>query len=251
MKTTAAKTSRKSTSATKSSLGANSIRDQVQEVLAWLKSNSSKKVLDGMARYAIPSDKAFGVKVGVMQKQAKSLGRNHELALALWKTGWYEARMVATFLDDPERVTPAQMDRWCRDFDSWGICDTACFHLFDRTPYAFQKVEQWAGRREEFVKRAAFALLASLALHNKQAANDLFLRCLALCEKAASDERNFVKKGVSWALRLMGRRNLELNKAVLMVAGRLAASTQPAERWVGKDTLRDLNRPAVVRRLKK
>src|SRR5580765_774573 len=109
------------------------IDTQVKDILAWLKKHGTKVVRDAMARYAIPSDKAFGVKVGVMQKQAKSLGRNHELALALWKTGWYEARMMATFLDDPERVTPAQMDRWCRDFVSWGICDTACFHLFDRT----------------------------------------------------------------------------------------------------------------------
>ena len=223
---------------------------QVKDILAWLKKHGSRANRDGMARYAIPSDKAFGVKVGALQKQAKSLGRSHELALALWKTGWYEARMMATFLDEPDRVTSAQMDQWCRDFDNWAICDTACFHLFDRTPHAFPKVRQWAGRREEFVKRAAFALLASLALHNKKAGNELFLPCLALCEQAATDERNFVKKGVSWALRLMGRRNLELNQAVLKVAGRLAASSQAAERWVGKDTIKDLSRPAVVRRLK-
>lgn len=221
---------------------------QVADILAWLKKHGSKTVRDGMARYALPSDKAFGLRVGTLQQQAKRIGKNHALALALWKTGWYEARMLAVFLDEPERVTPAQMERWCRDFDSWGICDTACFDLFDRTPHAFPMIEKWAGRPEEFVKRAAFALLASVALHDKQAADRPFLDCLPLAEKAAGDERNFVKKGVSWALRVIGRRNLELNRAVLGLAERLAASTQTA-RWVGNDTLRDLRRPAVVSRL--
>ena len=120
----------------------------VGTVIAELKRLATKHTLDGMARYGLPSDKAFGVAVGDMQKYAKRLGKNHELALALWDTGWYEARMMAAFLDEPARVTAAQMDRWCRDFDSWGICDTVCFHLFDRTPHAFRKVEVWSKRRE-------------------------------------------------------------------------------------------------------
>ena len=180
---------------------------------------------------------------------AKRLGRSHELAGALWKTGWYEARLLTSFVDDPTQVTPGQMDRWCRDFDNWGICDTVCFHLFDRTPYAFDKVAQWSTRREEFVKRAAFALLASLALHDRVSDDERFVRCLPLIEAAASDDRNFVKKAVSWALRAVGRRSRTLNRAAVGVATRLSISPDPAPRWVGKDALRDLTSPAVTRRL--
>ena len=213
----------------------------VDVVVDKLKRLGSSKVRDGMARYAIPSDNAFGIQVGVLQKLAKQLGRSHELATALWDTGWYEARMLATFLDEPERVTPAQMDGWCRDFDSWAICDTACFHLFDRTPYAFDKVEQWARSREEFVKRGAFALLACLALHDKKTGDEPFRRCMPLIAKAATDERNFVKKGVSWALRGIGRRPT-LKEAAIDLAKQLSVSPEPAARWIGKDALRDLQK---------
>jgi 3-methyladenine DNA glycosylase AlkD len=221
---------------------------QVREALAWLRRHGTKRDRDGMARYGIVADKAFGVSVGALQRYAKGLGRNHELALALWESGWYEARMMAVFVDESARVTPAQMDRWCRDFDNWAICDTACFHLFDRTPHAWRKVEQWARRRDEFVKRAAFALLASLALHDKHAPDEPFSRCLPLIERAAGDERNFVKKGVSWALRSIGRRNLGLNTAAVALALRLSAAGEPAARWVGRDALKDLTRAATRKR---
>jgi len=190
-----------------------------------------------MARYGIPSDKAFGVSVGTLQQMAKRLGKNHDLAAALWDTGWYEARMLASFVAEPARITSAQMDRWCRDFDNWAICDTVCFHLFDRTPHAWRMVAQWCRRSGEFVKRAAFALLASLALHDKGAGDEPFARSLPLIERAATDQRNFVKKGVSWALRSVGRRSPALNAAAVMVARRLADSPQAAARWVGKDAL--------------
>jgi len=202
-----------------------------------------------MARYAIPSDKAFGVPVGTMRAFAKTLGRDHALAEALWKAGWYETRMMAAFVDDPARVTPAQMDRWCRDFDSWALCDTVCFHLFDRTPHAFAKVAAWSGRAQEFVKRGAFALLASLATHDKKSPDEPFVRCLPLIERGAADERNFVKKGVSWALRGVGRRSPVLYTASRELAERLAASDHAGARWVGKDALRDLSSAVVKRRL--
>jgi 3-methyladenine DNA glycosylase AlkD len=203
-----------------------------------------------MARYAIPSEKAFGVTVGEIRTMGKQLGRDHNLALALWKTGWYEARMLAAFVDDPAQVTPAQMDSWCRDFDSWAICDTLCFHLFDRTPYAFAKVEQWAKRRNEFEKRAAFALLASLGVHDKKASDDSFAQCLPLIEQAATDERNFVKKGVSWALRVVGRRSVALNKASVKLSEKLSASDVSASRWIGRDALKELTGAAVYDRLR-
>jgi 3-methyladenine DNA glycosylase AlkD len=221
----------------------------VRTTIAWLKRRGTKRNRDGMARYAIVSDRAFGVSVGDLRGLAKRLGRDHDLALALWDTGWYEARMLSAFVDEPARVTPAQMDRWCRDFDNWAICDTLCFHLFDKTPHAWRKVAAWSRRREEFVKRAAFALLASFALHDKKAPDEPFARCLPLIERAAGDNRNFVKKGVSWALRGVGRRSSDLHTAAVALARRLAASSEPAARWVGKDALKELTSPAVLRRL--
>jgi 3-methyladenine DNA glycosylase AlkD len=221
----------------------------VTEVVAMLKKRANKKTKDGMARYGIPSDKAFGIPVGVLKQLAKTLGPSHALAQALWKTGHYEARMLATFVDEADLVTPEQMERWCKDFDNWAICDTACFALFDRTPHAFKKIPAWAKSKDEFVKRAAFALLASLTVHDKAATDAAFLRCLPLVEKAALDERNFVKKSVNWALRSVGKRSLALNGAAIAVGDRLAARPEAAPRWVGKDALRELRSASVQRRL--
>lgn len=225
------------------------LEDDVQSVLAWLERTGTKANREGMARYAIPSDKAYGVSVGALRQHAKRLGRSHELAAALWETDRYEARMLATFIDEPARVTAEQMDRWCRDFDSWAICDTACFHLFDRTPYAWRKARQWATAKPEFVRRAGFALMASLVGHDKKASDDAFIELLPLMEQGAYDERNFVKKGVNWALRSLGKRSVALNEAAVIVARRLAESDAPAARWVGKDALRELASPAVRKRL--
>jgi 3-methyladenine DNA glycosylase AlkD len=221
----------------------------VADVVLMLEKRASKKTKDGMARYGIPSDKAFGIPVGVLKQLAKSLGPSHTLAAALWKTGHYEARMLATFVDEAEQVTPEQMERWCKDFDNWAICDTACFALFDRTPHAFKKIPAWAKSKEEFVKRAAFALLASLTVHAKAAPDAEFLRCLPLVEKAAQDPRNFVKKSVNWALRSVGKRSRALNLAAIEVGERLAAQAEAAPRWVGKDALRELRSASVQRRL--
>lgn len=202
-----------------------------------------------LTRYGITASRAFGVPISAIQQIAKRLGGDHDLAAALWSTGWYEARLLAAYVDDAARVTAAQMDRWARDFDNWGVCDTLCFVLFDRAPGAWRKVELWSKRREEFVRRAAFALLASLALHDRKASDESFLRCLAFAERAATDERPFVQKGVSWALRAIGQRNHALNAAVLDLARRLAAAPDAPSRWTGKDVLRDLKRPAARKRL--
>jgi 3-methyladenine DNA glycosylase AlkD len=223
----------------------------VPAILASLRRAGSKKNRDGMARYAIVAPKVFGVSVGTLRRMAKPIGRSHALALALWKTGWYEARMLATLVDDPARVTPAQMDRWARDFDNWAICDTACFHLFDKSPHAWAKVHAWAGRREEFVRRAAFALLASVAVHDKRSPDAPFLRSLRLIERAAADDRNFVKKGVSWALRGIGHRNRALHAAAVKTATKLTGSPNASARWIGRDTLGDLRRPMVRTRFAK
>jgi 3-methyladenine DNA glycosylase AlkD len=224
------------------------LRAQVKEALASLERMSTTRDRENLARFGITAKKAYGVSIANIQKLARRLGRSHELAAALWDTGVYEARLLTAYVDEPERVTSAQMDRWCRDFDNWGICDTLCFCLFDRTPYAWNKVARWHGHRDEYVKRASFALLASLAGHDKTAGDDRFLEGLSYVERAAADERNFVKKGVSWALRRIGWRNAALNAAALEVAARLSQSPNAASRWIGKDALRELGSPAVQRR---
>jgi 3-methyladenine DNA glycosylase AlkD len=225
------------------------IQERTATALAWLERRGSRRNSEGMARYGIVAPKVYGASVATIRQLAKQLGRDHDLALALWETGWYEARMLCAFVDEPAKVTPAQMDRWARDFDNWAICDTICFHLFDRTPLAWRKLAPWSRRRDEFVKRAAFATLAGLALHDKTAPDAPFLDALALVERAASDERNFVKKGVSWGLRSLGHRNPRLHAAAVATARRLASSPEPAARWVGKDALRDLQRAAVLRKV--
>jgi 3-methyladenine DNA glycosylase AlkD len=169
----------------------------------------------------------------------------------LWESGWFEARLLAALVDDPQRVTRRQMNAWAADFENWADCDTVCFHLFDRTPFAWEKARQWATSPREFVKRAAFALTASLALHDEAASDRQFLGMLPLIEKGAGDDRNFVKKGVSWALRSIGRRNLALNRAALAVARRLTSSKEAASRWVGNDALRELASPKVRSRLRR
>src|SRR5262245_60325369 len=189
------------------------LETSVADVLGSLERMSTRKDRDNLRRFGITADKAFGVSMANIQRLAKRLGRDHDLAIALWETGWYEARLLTSFVDDPTRVTSAQMDRWCRDFDNWGICDTVCFVLFDRTPFAWDKVAKWSDARAEFVKRAAFALLASLAGHDKTTGDDRFLQSLSLIERAASDDRNFVKKAVSWALRRIGSRSMPLYDA--------------------------------------
>jgi 3-methyladenine DNA glycosylase AlkD len=225
------------------------VRDQVASTLAWLKRRGSTRNRDGMARFGIVTAKAFGVSMATMEPLAKRLRPDHQLALALWETGWHDARMLASMIDDPAAVTSGQMERWCRDFDTWAVCDTACFKLFDRSPLAWKKVGPWSRRRREYEKRAAFALIASLALHDGAAPDAAFLRALPLIEKASADERNFVRKGVNWALRAIGHRNARLHRAAVSVARRLAASPDRTPRWIGKDALRDLERYAARKRI--
>jgi 3-methyladenine DNA glycosylase AlkD len=202
-----------------------------------------------MARYAIPSDHALGVAMKDIKALGKQLGRDQELAAALWESGVYEARMLASFVGDPARITATQMDRWCKEFDNWAICDAMCFNLFDRTPHGWAKVAQWSSSRAEFVKRTAFALLWSLTVHDKAAGDERFVQGLALIEKASEDDRNFVKKAVNMALRATGKRNRALNAEALFVARRLADSTNAAAHWVGQDALRELTSASVIRRL--
>jgi 3-methyladenine DNA glycosylase AlkD len=220
------------------------------DAVAWLRARGNARFRDGLARYGLPTERAFGLSVATIKQYGRQLGRDHDLAAALWETGWTDARMLAAFVGEPHRVTPAEMDAWCRDFDSWGIVDSVCFTLWDRSPHAWKKAKQWSRRQPEFEKRAGFVLMACLAAHDKAAKDAAFLEFLPLIEKGAADDRNFVKKGVSWALRHIGHRNARLHAAAVKTATRLAKSDHATQRWVGKDALRDLLRPAVVRKVK-
>ncbi len=219
------------------------------EVLSWLEKRGSRRNVAGMARYGITARRAFGVSMATMLSLRKRLGKDHALALSLWDTGWHEAKVLAALVDEPARVTRRQMNAWAAGFENWADCDTVCFHLFDKTPYAWDKARQWAVSRHELVKRAGFALMASLALHDKTAPDRKFSPFLRLIETGAQDPRNFVKKGVSWALRGTGHRNRAMHGAALKLARRLAHSEAAAPRWVGKDALRDLTRPAIIQRV--
>ncbi|MBK8997190.1 MAG: DNA alkylation repair protein [Myxococcales bacterium] len=207
----------------------------------------------GMARFGINVENAFGVSVCELRKMAKRLGRDHELALALWATGNHEARLLACFVDEPAAVTAAQMEAWAGDFDSWDICDQATTSLFDRTRHAWPKATAWAERDEEWVKRAGFALMAGLAVHDETAANRAFVALLPSIERGAFDARNFVRKAVNWALRNVGKRNRPLNAAAVERARRILASANRraggarggdpaarAARWVATDAIREL-----------
>jgi 3-methyladenine DNA glycosylase AlkD len=221
----------------------------VEQTLAWLERRGTRRTIDGMARYGIEAKRAFGVPMGTLLSLSKKLGKDHALSVALWETGWYEARLLAALVGDPERVTRGQMNAWAGSFENWADCDTVCFKLFDRTPHAWEAAPRWAASPRELVKRGGFVLMACLAAHDKAAPDQRFLRLLPLIEKGARDERNFVKKGVSWALRMIGRRSRRLNAAALKVAGRLALSKEASPRWVGKDALRELASPRVRSKL--
>lgn len=213
----------------------------VEDVLRWLERHGKRSTLAGMARYGIPSDGAYGVTFGELRGLAKELGRDHTLAQALWASGRYEARMLAALVDEPAAVTVGQMDAWADDFDSWAICDTVCFHLFDRTPHAWPRVEAWAGASALYRKRAAFALLWGLTVHDREAADRMFLACLPLIEKAAVDERELVKKGVDMALRALGKRNATLRRAAVNLAGFLARAPEASAASIGRSALRELS----------
>jgi len=210
-----------------------------RDVLTWLEKTGTRSARDAMARYGIHAKVAHGVPMAALLKKSKELGKDHALSQALWKTNVYEARLLAALIGDPVRLTRAQMNAWAKSFENWGDGDTVCFTLFDRSPLAWEMVRPWARSPREYTKRGAFALLACLALHDKKAPDQAFLDLMPVIEEGAQDERNFVSKGVNWALRSVGRRNPKLLAASLNLATTLAASKESAPRWVGKDALRE------------
>lgn len=220
------------------------------DVIAEIRSLGSEKNRAGMARYGINTSRAFGVSLAALEPIARRHRRDHALALALWKTGWHEARILAAVIDDPKVVSPEQMDRWAADFDSWDLCDQACMKLFARTPYVLEKVRAWADDEREFVRRAAFATIAGYVVHAKEAPDSVFLDFLPIIEEHATDPRNYVKKAVNWALRQIGKHSFALHGRALALAERLAASGDGTARWIGRDAVRELSDPARIARLR-
>jgi len=203
----------------------------------------------GMARFGINPKNTLGISIPVLRQTARDIGKDHRLAQALWASGVHEARILAGFIDDPARVTPAQMNRWVVAFDSWDVCDQVCSSLFDRTPFAFQKAIEWTRRPEEFVKRAGFVLMAALAVHDRQTPDGPFERFLRIIVRGSADERNFVKKAVNWALRQIGKRNRRLHKKAIGEARVIQKLPYKAARWIAADALRELTGETVRRQL--
>ena len=223
----------------------------VEEALNKLKAQARPDQLEGMARYGMSPERRLGVSVPEMRKIAKETGKDHLLALALWKSGIPEAMMVASMVDIPEEVTEEQMEEWVKDFNSWDVCDQVCMNLFDKTPLAWKKVVDWSRREEEFVKRAAFSLIACLAWHDKKALDEKFIGLIPVIEEAATDERNFVKKAVNWALRHIGKRNPNLNAVAIQAAQEIQKMDSRSARWIASDAIRELESEPVQRKLKK
>lgn len=223
----------------------------ISEVMEMLNTQADPAQLDGMSRYGITTTKRLGVNVPQMRKIAKECGKDHGLALALWDTGIAEAMMIASMIDVPEQVTDQQMEDWVKDFNSWDVCDQVCMNLFEKTALAWQKVRDWSERDEEYVKRAAYALIACLAWHDQDASDENFIRLIPLIQAGSNDGRNYVKKAVSWALRNIGKRNSTLNVVALQTAQDLKEMESKPARWIGLDAVRDLTSDATKRRLER
>ncbi|MGD8342213.1 MAG: DNA alkylation repair protein [Desulfobacterales bacterium] len=222
---------------------------QLKDVITELKLLGDPEAAAGMARYGIKSDRALGISIPKLQGLAKKIGTNRKLAGQLWSSAIHEARILACMIEDPQRLTEAQMERWVKGFDSWDLCDQCCNRLFSKTAIGRKKAMAWSQRPEEFVKRAGFVLMAVLAVHDKKATDRQFEPFLKQIKKEATDDRNFVKKAVNWALRQIGKRNLALNRMAIAVAEDIQRQDSRAARWVAKDALRELRNKKIQHRL--
>ena len=224
---------------------------QYGEIINKLKSLADPEAVKGMARFGINPKNAYGVSIPNLRKMAKEIGISHDLAQKLWDSDIHEARILASMIDNPEMVTEEQKESWVKDFDSWDVCDQCCSNLFDKTKFAYKKAVEWSSREEEFVKRAGFVLMATLAVHDKKAKDEDFLKFFPLIKRESTDNRNFVKKAVNWALRQIGKRNLNLNKMAIRTAKEIKTIESKAAKWIASDALRELESESVQKRLRK
>ncbi len=223
----------------------------VEEVVKRLESMSRQENREGMARFGINTDRALGISMPELRRLAKELKKDHELSIKLWDSGLHEARILASLIDDPGLVTEEQMESWASGFDSWDVCDQCCSNLFSRTRYAYGKAIAWSQDGREYVRRAGFTLMAALAVHDKSAPDSVFELFFPFIIEGSSDERNYVKKAVSWALRQIGKRSPDLNCKAIAVAGQLQGLRSRSARWIASDALRELQSPKVKQRMNK
>ncbi len=221
-----------------------------ENILKKLKSMSNPEAVKGMARYGINPKNNLGVSIYKLRPIAKEIGKDHDLALKLWSSGIHDARLLACFIEDPVKITWEQMDSWAKDFDSWDVCDQACTSLFDLTPLAWKKVFEWAKRDEEFVKRAAFSIIAGLAVHDKKASDKEFEQFSPLIKEHSVDERNYVKKAVNWALRNIGKKNINLNNEALKLSYEIQKIDSKAAKWIASNAIKELESEKIQNRLK-
>ena len=224
---------------------------QYSDIIKKLKSLSDPEAVEGMARFGINPESTYGVSIPDLRKMAKEIGADHALAQQLWASGIHEARILASMIDEPEMVTDVQMESWVKDFDSWDVCDQCCMNLLEKTEFAYLKAVEWSSNDKEFIKRAGFVLMARLAVSDKKADDTQFERFLPIIKREASDKRNFVKKAVNWALRQIGKRNLNLNKMAIKTAEEIQQIDSGSARWIASDAIRELTGEAIQKRLTK
>jgi len=223
----------------------------VKDVLDKLQNKAQPEQLKGMAKFGMTVEQRLGVSVPDMRELAKDIGKDHKLALDLWRTGIAEARIVAAMVGEPAKLTEKQMEDWVKGINSWDVCDQVCMNLFEKNHLAWKKIADWSERDEEFVKRTAFSLIACLARHDKKASDEKFIELLPVIIRGATDERNFVKKAVNWALRNIGKRNLNLNEAAINTAKEIKNLDSKAARWIAADAIRELESDASQSRLRR
>jgi len=221
------------------------LKETLIVIIEKLKSLSDPKAAEGMARYGINTKTAYGVSIPNLRKIAKNSGKNHALARELWHSGIHEARILASMIDEPKLVTKKQADQWIKDFDSWDVCDQVCMNLFDKTSFAFERAILWTKNTAEFEKRAGFALMASLAFHDKSFSDEKFLKFFPLIKKYSIDERNFVRKAINWALRQIGKRNINLNKQAIELAKEIQNINSKSARWIAYDAIKELTSKTI------
>jgi len=221
------------------------------EIIKLLKKNADQDKVAGMSRFGINPENTLGISIYDLQRFAKKIGVDHRVALELWNTGIHEARILAGYIDNPGEVTEEQMENWVKDFNSWDVCDQVCSTLFDRTEFAHEKAIEWSSREEEFVKRSGFVLMATLAVHSKEADEKDFEKFFPIIIRESSDERNYVKKAVNWALRQIGKRNISLNRKAIKIAERIQKIKSRSAKWIASDALRELKSEKIQNRVAK
>jgi len=224
------------------------IKYSVDDIVSKLKSKANPDNLEGMTRYGISTTNRLGVSIPELRKTAKEIGKNHKLASQLWAKGIDETKILASMIAEEDKLTEEQAEKWVVDFNSWDVCDQVCMNLFRKMPFAGKKIKEWSKRKEEFVKRAAFSLIACVAVYYKEMPDDKFIKFLPIIKNGSTDERNYVKKAVSWALRNIGKKNKNLNKEVIKFAQEMERVDSKPAKWIARDTLKDIQRETVLKK---